>query len=583
MKNKGQVTIFIIIGILIIALVALFFVFKNNSQKENIPQNFQPVYKDFLSCLEEQTLVGINVLESQAGYIYLPEFEKGSDYMPFSSQLDFVGTKIPYWYYVSGNNIQKTQMPSKQDMEKELKKFIESKVNKCVADELYSGQDFEIDFGEPIAEILIEDNKVELDLKMNLVISKEDETTLIKSHKVSTKTNLGNLYDSAKKIYDYEQEKLFLEEYAIDTLRLYAPVDGVELSCSPKIWNADNIFDNLEKAIEDNTLSLKTKAGDYSLTKKENKYFVVDVSVDSNVNFINSKNWPSSFEVLPTEENILIANPVGNQPGLGALGFCYVPYHFVYNINYPVLIQVSKNEEIFQFPVAVVIKGNMPRESLEGSSNFIESLELCKDKNTLTKVNVYDTKMNSVDADIFYECFGEKCNIGETSTGFLEKEFPQCVNGFILAKADGFNYAKQIYSVVENGSVDIFLDKFYNLKVDLKLDNLDFKDKAIVSFVSDDLSKTIIYPEQKSVDLIEGQYEIQVHTYKNSNLSFEAGVKEQCIDIPSSGIGIFFGTTKKKCFDIEIPEQIISDVLSGGGTQNYYVLESELENLNVRE
>jgi len=61
----------------------------------------------------------------------------------------------------------------------------------------------------------------------------------------------------------------------------------------------------------------------------------------------------------------LIANPVGNQPGLGVLCFCYVPYHFVYNIGYPVLIQVYSGEEIFQFPVAVVVKGNKPREALD--------------------------------------------------------------------------------------------------------------------------------------------------------------------------------------------------------------------------
>jgi hypothetical protein len=54
-------------------------------------------------------------------------------------------------------------------------------------------------------------------------------------------------------------------------------------------------------------------------------------------------------------------------------------------------------------------------------------------------------------------------------------------------------------------------------------------------------------------------------------------VREECIDVPKSGIASIFGATEEKCFTMEIPEQIISFAVSGGGTQNYYITESELE------
>jgi len=44
-----------------------------------------------------------------------------------------------------------------------------------------------------------------------------------------------------------------------------------------------------------------------------------------------------------------------------------------------------------------------------------------------------------------------------------------------------------------------------------------------------------------------------------------------------------FGLTDEKCFDITIPEQIVSNALSAGGTQNYYILDSELEGANTLE
>ena len=344
-NKQAQVTIFVIVAIILVATIAGFFVFRDSFIGEKIPSDVEPIYNDFLICLEEKTLTGIDVLESQAGYIYLPDFEPGSLYMPFSSQLDFLGNQIPYWYYVSGNNIQKEQVPSKENMELQLAEFVEEKISNCIFEKYYE-QGFEIKFGESQAKINVKENEVEVDLEMDFAISKGEESFVVDSHEISVNSKLGVLYNSAKKIYEEEQENLFLENYAVDTLRLYAPVDGVELTCAPMNWNADEIFDELEEAIEANTLALKVKGGDYSLKNKESEYFVLDIDVSEDVRFINSKTWSNSFEIN-SDSNILMANPIGNQPGLGFLGFCYVPYHFVYNIRYPVLIQVQNGAEIF--------------------------------------------------------------------------------------------------------------------------------------------------------------------------------------------------------------------------------------------
>ena len=100
---------------------------------------------------------------------------------------------------------------------------------------------------------------------------------------------------------------------------------------------------------------------------------------------------------------------------------------------------------------------------------------------------------------------------------------------------------------------------------------------------SDKSSKTIIYPGQRNVKLSEGQYEIQVYIYRNSSIKLEETKHEQCMEIPKSGLGGLFGLTKEKCFDVKIPSQIISNALSGGGKENYYVLESELDGSNTIE
>ena len=569
-NNRGQVTIFIIIGIVIVVAVAVFLIFKDNLTIGNIPADIQPAYNTFLSCLEDKTKVGIDVLESQGGYIYLPEFEAGNDYMPFSSHLNFLGNPIPYWYYVSGNNIQKEQVPSLGEMENDLGRFIDEKIIECEFEDYYE-QGFEINQDEPTASVSISNDKVNVVLNMNLVMSFGEDTAIIPTHKATINSNLGTLYNSARKVYEKEKSESFLEDYGIDILRLYAPVDGVELTCSPKIWNADEVFENLREAIETNTLALHNN----DPSTKDEEYFFVE-GIDEELRFVNSKDWKSSFEVLPSEDNILIANPVGNQAGLGILGFCYVPYHFVYNVKYPVLIQVSKGEETFQFPMGIIILGNKPKVALNSTASAITS-SFCPYKNTLTTVQTYDSNFNSIDSRISYECFGESCNIGSTSDGTLTTEFPQCVNGFVIATAEGFEETRYQYSTTQTGGVNIILNKLYDIEVDLKLDGIDYKNDAIIYFTSEDDSKVVSYPNQKSVKLTEGNYDISVYIYKNSSIKFQETTKEECISTLRSGIAGFFGITEDKCFDVTIPSQTISNVLAGGGTLNYYILESELK------
>ncbi|MDP2672222.1 MAG: hypothetical protein Q8O84_00220 [Nanoarchaeota archaeon] len=573
--KKAQLTIFIIIAILIVAFVAGYFLFKGKIATKGMPADIQPIETAVLSCLEEDILTGVDVLESQGGYIELPEFEPGSDFMPFSSQLNFLGNPIPYWYYVSGNNLKKEQVPTKEFMEDELENFIDGNIQNCDLEEYYS-EGYKISIGAPESNVIIRDKDIKVELKMDLGINFGEDSAIIKEHNKIVESNLGNLYDAAKGVYEHEQNNLFLEKYAVDNLRSYAPVDGVELSCSPLHWNADEVFAELEENIETNTLALRNQG-------KENNYFVVDLPVSSEyeVRFINSQDWARAFEVEPSDENLLLATPVGNQPDLGILGFCYVPYHFVYNIKYPVLVQVSKDQETFQFPMAVVIQGNNPREPLEATASEAESIELCENKNTKIKINVFDSNSKSVDADISYECFGESCRIGETSSGSLEDNFPQCVNGFVVAKAKGFKKAQETFSTIQDGSsMSIYLDIVYELPVNLKLDDADYNGEAIINFISEDeTSRTIVYPEQKVIGLSEGFYDVRVQIYKDSSLELSKTTQEQCVDIP---IGIF-DLTKKKCFDIEFPSQLISKALAGGGTQEYYILESELSGANSLE
>src|SRR3989344_6647049 len=158
---RGQLTIFIIVAVVLIASIGLFFFIRQDFQQSQIPTSLEPIYTTFLSCLEEGTLIGIDILESQAGYIEIPAFEPGSDFMPFSSQLGFLGNPIPYWYYVSGNNIHREQIPMKNEMGGQLANFVEQKIKNCALDS-YRKNGFEIFLDSGEATVAILDDRVDV-------------------------------------------------------------------------------------------------------------------------------------------------------------------------------------------------------------------------------------------------------------------------------------------------------------------------------------------------------------------------------------------------------------------------------------
>jgi len=577
---RAQISIFIILAIVIIVGIGIYFVVRGNLFKPSIPADFEPVYNYYLSCVQEQAEVGISVLESKGGYIESPEFSPGSEYMPFSSQLDFFGIGVPYWYYISENGVMSEQVPSKSNIQTQLKTYLDNNLN-CNFNE-FEQQGFIIELGQPITDVTLADNEVSVSVNQDISINKEDVSWTANSHSVSIITNLGKLYNLAKKIYNQERTDNFLETYGLDVLRLYAPVDGVEFTCAPKVWNPQTIKQELVIALEPNVQAIKLKGDYYILKKNETSYFVKDLgeNIDVSANFLYSRNWPTKIAIYP-DENPLIAESVGPAQGLGALGFCYVPYHFVYDFAYPVLVQLSSGSDMFQFPMIVVIDKNKPLKGLAAESIEDIEPELCKYKVQEITVNTYDINLDPVEADISFECLEEKCNIGKTNisegVAVLNSNFPQCYNGFIVAKADGYSNKRYLFSTISLGSADIVLDKLYNVDINLKVDGQNTSDFGIISFNSAETTAVVSWPSQKSVNLSAGEYFVSVYIYRNSSIYIPATNQQKCVEATKSGLLGLFGATEEKCFDLNIPGQVLSNVIAGGGKVQDYFIESLLE------
>jgi len=585
-NRKGQVAIFVIVAIVIVVAIVGFFLIRGSIQGTNIPGELQPVYSYYDGCIESEVAIALDIAGSQGGVIDTGDYIPGSEYAPFSNQLNFLGIPVPYWSYVSGNGLIKEELPGRSDIEKEIEEFIGRNLE-CDFSRFYE-QGFEIDFEEPEVKVRISDTKVEVEVSSNLVVQKEELNARKGTHNVEVSSKFGKFYSLAREIYDEQKENAFLEEYGVDVLRLYAPVDGVEIQCSPKIWKTGEVVDELKSGLEANIASLKFKGSDYVLEDQKDEYFVVDKQVDENVNLIYSRSWPTKVEIEGegVDDELMIAETVGNQEGLGVMGFCYAPYHFVYDLSYPVMIQIYNNEELFQFPVAVIIDNNLARE-VEFTEEFDylneEGFDLCEVKDADVTINVYDVNLNEVDkARVSYECFTQRCNLGETVNGKFVGEAPRCVNGYLKVQAEGFAEKAQVFSTNEENTKDVILDREHEVDVVLKMGGVEVEDNALVIFTNEDGgSVSAVLPEVTKVKLREGQHTISVYVYADSSITMPSSTKQQCTDVPRSGIAGLFGSTKEECFTITLPETKIESALIGGGKQESYILESELQTERV--
>lgn len=583
LSKRAQAVIFIIVAIVIVSIVILYFILKLNDNGPGVPVKFDPIYNYYITCIEENVRNGAQLMGRQSGYIYLPEFVPGSSYMPFSNMLEFMGEGVPYWSYISGNGVVKEQVIFKKEMERQLDRYLEEMVLDCDFSS-FVVDGINVTIGEASVASSIEQRMIKIEVEQKLRFEDSGEVFTSNQHEVVVPSSLGGFYDVAKKIYDHEKESDFLENYAVDLLRLYAPVDGTDVGCVPMTWSVEGIRQDIISAVENNVPAIKIKGDYYKLGKKENIYFENDIGeeVDFDINFMYDRDWPMKMDVWPNEGGILRADPIGLDEGFGMLGFCYITYHHVYDLAYPVLIYLSSGDESFQFPMVVYVNKNKPREAIDSSSGVKSVPTLCEHRTNQMKVTSYDMDLNPIAADISFECLNTKCYIGKTSSNgvisSLESLFPQCVNGYLIAESPGYESIRVLVEDINEDSMVVVMKKEYVLDINLKDGGVRDGTRAILTFQKvDGESITVSYPEMKEVKLSEGQYKIKVIVYGDSDLVIDAGSSEKCIGVPKSGISGYFGSTEEKCYNIEIPSQNIDSAVIGGGKTNYYFSESELE------
>jgi len=465
-NKKGQVTIFIILGIIIIMIAFTLSYLNNENFRENfrgiafksivVPEQAQGVTNYVSGCIEDIAREGIELIGMQGGYVELPNYISNNPEL----YLNVAGLKIPYWLYGEDSI---TEIPELEDIETDLENYIVERMNSECNLESYKEQGY-VFSGD--YDVLIDINEknvnIVLDSKFGVTI-KGDSYDLSKYVSVSISKKLGMLYEMAKKIINRELKNAPLEFNTLNLLTIYSrhsskeipPMAGMEFDCGSKKWLIPNVKTVFKNIVEENSVKLRIQGSNY-VPFEDEFYETMVLDLDKNYpevtpKFSYSTDWPFYLDISPKDGISVEANTLKlmNIPILPL--FCIKSYDFKYDIKYPLLVELSDedNDFNFRYVIEVNIKDNYGRQRAFNIDipKEIDSL-VCDEGQKLSGevyIDTWDSLTNDPlnDVDVVFNCVEHYCSMGKTSSidsgiSSYTSKFPLCKEGELVLSKDGY-------------------------------------------------------------------------------------------------------------------------------------------------
>ncbi|MFC1768788.1 hypothetical protein ACFLZX_03405 [Nanoarchaeota archaeon] len=523
MKKRGQITFFIIVGILMLFSVVLFLHFKSRIVEviEPEPVAITPVDTFVTGCVSSLATEAINNIGEQGGYVEIPESIRANhnSYLSLFGFGDFI---VPYWWY-KGNSV----IPTLESMELGITSYVKDNLKVCLGSFAPLRTQFKIEeLGDIEVVTSINEDDVSVNLKYPLKVITLDngssqETELFNA---IIPIRLKQVYLLARDIIDDENENTFLERKTIDLMAMdqSIPDTNIEVTCERREWYLPEITERMKDLVSRNFQYIKIANAEYNpntyvesqsaLTWKDSYFglhYLWNVSdtkyrkIHATVSYL--ENWPFYAYARPSRNGVLRSN---SQDGFGILsGLCLHIWHFTYDFVYPVMITLydeesSTNREFrFQFATEVSVRSNTPyrenfaSEVLEGSDGVYEEDYCTALRNEIT-ITTFDTAQNDevTGVNLTLICGGFSCPIGTSEiigagTAGIRGRMPFCYSGFVKGEKEGYMESQApLQTSLEHRAYNLDLTpikEFDNVKIRKVVDGQesDFEGRAFINVI----------------------------------------------------------------------------------------------------
>lgn len=508
-KKRAQVTIFIIIGIiLLLSTVLVIYLVSRQSVKPLeeaiiVPESAKPVHEFITGCLEQTSKRGVALLGQQGGFIYVPAIIKNT--YEANIKLDPAGNfVIPFWYFEGED-----RTPSVQFMEKELQRYIYEHLKDCTGNlEIFQDQYDIAELEDLIPSVSIAEEDVIVRLKWPLKLTSAERVAGIEDYVVRLPVKLKKAHEIASKVMKAENEQMFFENFTIDAMSSdpEIPTDDMRFECKKRQWHIDDVTKRLERILLYNIPIIRVENTNYIPFVSSTRYYerLRDDREDMLENLADGKeeleppsytppdaieyfkmmiragveptDLKASFDYQPSWGMRLSGVPIsggllkssmgrGDRSMLGLL--CINQWHFTYDVIYPVRLTIKDDDAfagegfVFQMAFPVLINNNIPERKYFGVRQF-QSVDFDRPFCEIKGTEVVDlralgfTESSPVESELegvtmSFRCLSEECVLGDTvaDSGYyrLRTTLPEaCINPVIVAEKEGYLSAESVLS-----------------------------------------------------------------------------------------------------------------------------------------
>ena len=390
MGSKGQVTVFIILGILLLAIFGLFLYFTGNSIQqeatsasrdvvEDVPSEFIAIQSYTETCMETTATEGLIILGQQGGLLYPESLGEFSQTDPTNADgINLDPLSVPYWHYNALENGQPevaiaSMQPSLDDdddffsIAAQLGRYIDENIEDClVAYEPFVQQGYTVTYDARETSVRIFDGELDFTLLMPLVVSQGEATADMSTFYGVIELDLKHFYEVADEITEAEREFTFLENQLLELLIIH---QGERLDSFPPFsgsgfnevnylfWDVDILQTKLQNILQtyvpvlqyQNSLNYlryhfdDSKSQHTALAQKMTDNMILPLSnADDVIVSFDYFGWKPYLNINGGQSQIRPTGYVIESPfDIAAFRFGFQDYYASYDVSHPVLVTIS--------------------------------------------------------------------------------------------------------------------------------------------------------------------------------------------------------------------------------------------------
>lgn len=492
-KKRGQITIFMILGVILLLSFLLFYFLRREvsvfKPETVVPPEIIPVNNFILGCVDSVSREAGNLVGANGGYVELPP-GIANDRLAAVPDFTFSPVRTALWFYRGQNRI-----PPLDYIQFQLENYIHDNLIECLQGFEPFRQTFNItELGNLSLNVDLADEGFIVDVKypLDIILRAREQKFFLDDFSVTVPFRIKKMHELAEKIIREELATRFIETRTIDLIALdpAIPYTGSEFRCMPFRWEIKDIESKLRRLLNINLPRIVVDSTEYEPIPKENEYernhYVWPVTEEkypgTHVSFSYDESWPLELYIRPNKGKYLRSNPNRGQEMLSFL--CMQIWHFTYDVRYPVLVTLKDDatriheDYTFNFGFDVSINHNMPDKSNFASSTFSfdtapKEDDYCSNaKSNILTVHTFENVSTKEagdliteidDVDISFTCVNMRCPVGESewqfrgAVSYVSKEVPYCVNGVLRGEKEGYEEAEMFVTTDKEKSVDLYL------------------------------------------------------------------------------------------------------------------------------